>query len=65
LQGIIVKPNSSYDLYGVSGVFYSGGINGVESPFFLTFLEPAAASAERTATAGGVFFAHPELQVRR
>lgn len=46
------------------GALGAGGINGVESPFFLAFLDPDGDSPEDTGTVGGVYFAHPELQVR-
>lgn len=41
----------------------AGGINGVESPFFLAFLDPEGQGPEDTGTVGAVYFAHPELQV--
>ena len=41
----------------------AGGINEVESPFFLAFLDPEGDSPEDTATVGIVYFAHPEMQV--
>ncbi|PRW44385.1 beta-lactamase transpeptidase [Chlorella sorokiniana] len=62
-QGVVVKPNASYSLYGVSALFYSGGINEVESPFFLAFLDPDGQGPEDTGTVGAVYFAHPQLQV--
>lgn len=30
-QGVLVKPNSSYSLYGVSALFYSGAWSGLGS----------------------------------
>lgn len=35
----------------------------MESPFFLAFLDPEGDSPKDTATVGGVYFAHPEIQV--
>eukprot|EP00195_Chlamydomonas_chlamydogama_P014771 CAMPEP_0202903162 /NCGR_PEP_ID=MMETSP1392-20130828/22106_1 /ASSEMBLY_ACC=CAM_ASM_000868 /TAXON_ID=225041 /ORGANISM="Chlamydomonas chlamydogama, Strain SAG 11-48b" /LENGTH=499 /DNA_ID=CAMNT_0049590175 /DNA_START=62 /DNA_END=1561 /DNA_ORIENTATION=- len=62
-QGIVVKPNTTVEAFGVTELFYQGGINNILSPFLLKFLNTAPSSPKDTSMVGGVYLNEQLLSV--